>query len=278
LKAANYALAHARWTPDEIDELRTLVPHLTIGEIARRLGRPYHAIALKISRLGLGMRTGNHRPAKIPRGAGLDKASTVRLFKALRDSHISVRRFCRANGLCIDLFVAACQKHAMAEWEAYTKTRTDLGAATCPYCDRVYYPLSKKQQTCSRRCQTLQRQDLQYFGGKRKNTVGLAEGVCQLCERQDVKGLSSHHVLGKQNDPDNDVLIALCAGCHQVVGRLATRKFVDTESGWENLISLVLARRLAERPGKDIGVHACVDLEWLTEEDLAVLEDTDAVV
>jgi hypothetical protein len=95
--------------------------------------------------------------------------------------------------------------------------------------------------------------------------------------------LSSHHVIGKQNDPNNEYLIALCSGCHQVVGSLAGRTFVDEEQGWENLVSLVLMRRLADRnrAGQTafVGVHAAVDVEWLSREDaeiLGVLDEQEA--
>ena len=89
--------------------------------------------------------------------------------------------------------------------------------------------------------------------------------------------LSAHHVLGKANDPSNEYLVALCAGCHHLVGMLAGRTFAESPQGWENLINLVLSRRLADR-NRDrksayFGVHACVDLEWLTREDLVSLGD-----
>jgi hypothetical protein len=88
--------------------------------------------------------------------------------------------------------------------------------------------------------------------------------------------LSAHHVLGKGNDPDNAYLIALCSGCHQIVGILAGRLFAEQEQGWENLINLVLSRRLADKNRQDgrafVAVHTCVDLDWLTAGDLESMD------
>jgi hypothetical protein len=50
-------------------------------------------------------------------------------------------------------------------------------------------------------------------------------------------------VLGKENDPLNDVLIALCQGCHQIVTLLGARTFTDDPRAWEALISLAWMRR-----------------------------------
>ena len=74
-------------------------------------------------------------------------------------------------------------------------------------------------------------------------TVGLAERICQLCGKENPKGLSSHHVLGKENDPHNVDLIALCPGCHHIVGVLGGREFIDDSKTWERLIAFAWLRR-----------------------------------
>jgi hypothetical protein len=272
LRAIGHELQGQKWTADEIEELTELAGTCTLGEIASRLGRPYAGVALKLSRLGIAGRTPFNRKKKIPRGAGLNKEAVHKLIKALDASPLSLRQFCRNNGLDIDLFVTAVQHYNMVFWAAYTKRKGDLGEKSCSYCGTAYYPLTKKQETCTRRCQGLKRRDAQYFGGKRRNTIGLAEGICQLCRKYKPKALSSHHVLGKEHDPDNNYLIALCPGCHQLVGQLATRVFTMTEQGWEDLISLCLLRKASTDAPKDtVAVHACVEIEWLTKDDL----DTD---
>lgn len=274
LKHIGWTMTSTTWGQEEIDELLHLAESLTIGEIARRLGRPYSGVACQLSARKIPMYRHGAHLRKLPRGIGLDKVSVKKHLGVLEHSSLSVLPFCRANGLNIDMFIEACQKYFRDRWEAYAKTHTTLEAKTCPYCQRSFYPMNGKQITCSRKCQKDARCDRQYFGGNRRNTIGLAEGICQLCGRQNAKGLSSHHVLGKENDPNNSVLIALCPGCHQMVGGLAKRKFSDTEIGWENLITLVMARRLADRNGKEVAVHACVDLEWLTAKDIDVEEAT----
>jgi hypothetical protein len=138
----------------------------------------------------------------------------------------------------------------------------------CPNCRATFYPTTKKQIACTRKCQANYLSDQKYFGGKRNTTIGLAEGVCQLCRQKWDKGLSSHHVLGKKNDPENTCLIALCRGCHDIVGLLTRRGFVDEAVGWENLIHLVVAHRLADQGDtKHVGLHVFVDIERITEKE-----------
>src|SRR5262245_15354699 len=265
LRVLGYPLDHSKWTPAELEELRKLAGHCTIGEIATRFGRRYAGVACKISELQLGTRYGNRLQRK-PRRAGYAKKRVVRLIDALEAYRGSLRSFCREHALDLEAFICRIQQVDRSFWEDYTRRKSDLTSKSCPYCGQTFYPLSKKQQTCSRQCSTRSRTDRRYFGGKRRTAIGLAEGVCQLCMAPK-STLSAHHVLGEANDPSNEYLVALCAGCHHRVGMLAGRTFAESPQGWENLINLVLSRRLADR-NRDrksayFGVHACVDLEWL---------------
>lgn len=273
LRAIGYPLANRKWDKAELDELRALVDHLIISDIAHRLGRTYAAVACKINELGIGSRTGNRRPVKIPRGAGYDKASCTRYAKQLDASGDKITRFARRHGLAIDTLVRALELHLPDWWEAYRAAHSDIPARDCAYCDRTFVPANAKAECCSRRCSDARRVDESYFGGKRRNTIGLAEGRCQLCGRTDVKALSSHHMLGKENDPDNDFLIALCSGCHQLVTLLAGRPFLDRPEGWEALIQLALLRRHGGNEEVS-GVGAYVDIDLLTKAE--VLQDIDA--
>src|SRR5256885_12303071 len=73
--------------------------------------------------------------------------------------------------------------------------------------------------------------------------LGLREGVCQLCFGKFDEWLSAHHVLGKERDPENKLLIALCGGCDDMVTNLAARPWVENSESAADLISLALARR-----------------------------------
>ncbi len=243
LKKLNYTLLGQHWSVDEIEELKRLVTQCTIGEIANRLGRPYAGVALKISRLGLGENFGNKQIKKIPRGSGFNKKQVVSYIKELKVYSGSLKQFCRKNSISIDSLVYTIQKNDPEFWVWYTKTKSKVRSKQCPYCKQKFYPMSKKQKTCTRKCSGDQRRDNKYFGGKRRTAYGLAEGRCQLCKKEVTKGLSAHHILGKENDPENDHLIALCRGCHEVIGLLATRLFVDDPFAWQDLISLVLLRK-----------------------------------
>ena len=269
LRAINHPMHARKWSAAEITELRALAGTCSLGEIARRLGRPYTGVATKISALGLGnLRRGKVR-WKAPRVAGYDKRAVQQHLHALEGYDGSVSQFCRAKALHIDPFVKAVQRHFPEWWAAYVSEHSVLGVTKCPNCGRDFHPMTKKQKTCSRKCSADARADRQYFGGKRSSTIGLAEGICQVCSRHITKGLTPHHVYGKENDPGNTTLVALCPGCHQTVGQLAKHVYIEGAEGWENLISLVLARHYADQ--KDCayaGVHVFVDIENLSLEEL----------
>lgn len=266
LKALGHPIPSRKWTAEEIDELCSLAEHCTLTEISKRLGRPYYGVAIKISRLGFSTRFGNKQRKKIPRGSGFTKESTAKLVSELARHEGSLRNFCRMKGIGLELTVRAIQNYEMDFWRAYAEAHSELKAATCQYCGDEYYPMTAKQTMCSRKCSATRKRDEQYFGGNRRKTIGLAEGVCQLCLQHKDKGLSSHHVLGKENDPNDECLVALCQGCHRLVTDLAGRKFADHPESWESLIQLVLARRMAEKSKEFVGVYACVEMEYMTKE------------
>jgi hypothetical protein len=269
LRSIGHPMVSQKWTSEELAELGAIAGDCTIGEIANRLGRPYAGVAAKISRLGLGVRYGNRRQRRAP--SGYDKKRVRKLIDRLERSSLSLRRFCRKNSLDLETFIAAMQRVDPRYWDNYTKRVSDLSPKVCGNCQKQFYPLTKKARSCSRRCADHARRDKAYFGGKRNTAIGLREGICQLCmETKSV--LAAHHLLGKQNDPENDYLIALCNGCHHLVSILSGRNFIDHEQGWENLINLALARRLADRNRQNktdfMGTHVAVDIEWLTQGEL----------
>lgn len=261
LTAIGHPLRGAKWRDDEIALLREMAGEHSIAAIARQIGRPYGSVATKLSELGVSGR--RKHSVKLPRGAGYDKATTTRRTKEVDRFGGSLSQYCRANGIRLDPFVKALQQHCPDWWRTYSRSHTDLPQEQCPYCGATFYPMTKKQKTCSRRCQANLRNDTQYFGGRRRAAIGLSEGVCQLCfEKKD--RLAVHHMRGKENDPHNSDLIALCNGCHQLVGALAGRRFVESAEGWENLIGLVMLRRYGDRPSlAAVGTYVEVTLETL---------------
>lgn len=183
------------------------------------------------------------RTRKIPRGIGLDKDSVKRHLKAIEISTLRPTQYARATGLSIGLLVGAFQKHFPERWQNYLAAHSPLPKKICEYCGAEFVPANAKQRYCITRCGHTANTDRKYFGGNRRNTVGLADGICQLCGRNDAKGLSSHHVLGKENDPLNQDLVALCRGCHKIISLLGGRTFVDDPRAWEALIALAWMRR-----------------------------------
>lgn len=271
LQRLGVKLPSSAWTNDELAELQRLAETCTIAEIAQRLGRPYYGVAIKLSRLGLAKRFGNRiKKAKVVPGA-LSKTVALK-YAAQPPSHRgSLRAFAKGQGVSLGALVYGLQQHAPDVLRSLA-TERGLAEKACPNCRNPFIPLTKKQACCTTRCSTALAKDKSYFGGKRGTTVGLEEGVCQVCFRKGIKGLSSHHVFGKQNDPQNDALIAVCPGCHSMVGRLASMlDLVDNTTSWEALIALALQRRhgAARRPG----IEVTVEWDWLTEEDLRDLAD-----
>lgn len=265
-----HQIPNCAWTQDEDDELATLIANrVALSEIANRLGRPYAGVAARASRRGLKSDRGP-RTRKIPRGAGLDKISVGKHLRALEQSGIKVTQYARREGLQIELLAQALEKHYPDRWNEYKRTHSQLPTKTCPYCEQQFIPGSGKQIYCTRECGTAARKDRDYFGGNRRDAIGLAEGVCQLCGRSEVKGLSAHHIVGKENDPNDAGLIALCRGCHRIVTILGGRSFVGDTATWEALISLAWARhhggRMMENPGRGISVSVHID-EWEQEDD-----------
>lgn len=265
LKALDYPLSARKWTTEELAELEQLSNQLTIAQIANRLGRPYNGVAIKISRLGIGERFGNNQKKKIPRTGEYSKAKVLGYVKELTESKQKVTAYSRSKGLAIESLVNAIQRFDPDWYEAYCMEKAVKPKTDCPYCKSSFWPLSHKQIYCTRDCANKARVDASYFGGRRRETIGLAEGVCQLCGTKTAKGLSSHHVLGKENDPDNEHLIALCQGCHQIVTLVSGRRFAATEEAWEVLMQLVIMRK----NGHDTsfrGVYTSVDIEIITAE------------
>lgn len=264
LKALNYKLPSSEWTEQEIAELTALADQMTIAQIANRLGRPYNGVALKISRLGLGQRFGNKQTKKIPRTGEYKKDLVLGYIKELTETGEKVTKFSKKNGLSVESLVNAIQRFDPEWYESYCEANAVKEKTACPYCEQHFWPLSHKQVYCTRDCGNKARVDNSYFGGRRRETIGLLEGVCQLCGNHTPKGLSSHHMLGKENDPDNEHLIALCQGCHQIVTILGGRKFIATEEAWEVLMQLVIIRKNGHDPDF-LGVHTSVGIEMITK-------------
>ena len=170
----------------------------------------------------------------------------------------TLAQYARANSLQPDPFIIAFKQHFPRAWADYVRERGEPERRQCAGCGGEFYPANGNQSFCSPKCANDRRRDIDYFGGQRRATIGLAAGVCQVCGGRPTKGLSSHHVIGKENDPENAVLVALCRGCHQLVTTLAQRLFVDDPSCWEALIALVWLRRHAGEAGDDLRVDVTV--------------------
>lgn len=276
LQRMGFKTYHHRWDTEELAIAKQMTKDgFSISRIADRIGRTYAGTAAKLSELGEAHVYPHAQ--RIKRGTGLNKARVARFAKYLLASGFTVTRAARQRGITTTGLVSALQLHAPLLWEEYIRTHAVLPASICPGCGRAFVPLTKRQKACSTACSSHARSDNKYFGGRRRFAIGLMEGVCQLCERKK-SGLAAHHVFGKENDPENEVLIALCSGCHQLVGILGRRSDTCQTSFWENLISLAVARSWADKGKRVLGTHIAVDIDELSPDDIAALEDNAVTV
>jgi pterin-4a-carbinolamine dehydratase len=81
-------------------------------------------------------------------------------------------------------------------------------------------------------------------------------------------------MLGKENDPDNNHLIALCSGCHHIVTIVSGRKFAATPEAWEVLIQLVIFRKNGHNPDFR-GVYTTVEIDMITAENEHLYAEND---
>lgn len=229
-----------QWTTKEINFLKKNLSVLSVEEIARKLNRPYLGVVYKVASLRPSVPA---KDIKIPRGKGLDKKSLTRLRNSLESWEGTFRGFCQKNGVPAVYASVALAKFDPDFWQAYADG-AGLVEVVCRGCHgKFYWPEGQDRDTCSPRCRSRKKRDEDYFDGARKTAVGLLDGVCQLCLEPKTKGLSAHHLIGKGNDPDNLLMVALCVGCHQLVTQLSLRKFLASEDAWERLIRLVFIRQ-----------------------------------
>lgn len=200
----------------------------TVTQLAHRLGISWHEAAQQI-------KPGEPPEPKPIRKRGYSKNDVRAHIKAVGSGSLSA--YAKAQDLNLDLLKRAISQHAPLWWAAHTKSDN---RATCPNCQREFYARAN-QKYCSTKCGNQHRVNLDYFGGDRAQTIGLIEETCQLCARSQIEGLSSHHVLGKENDPENTYLVALCRGCHQLITLVSNRNFGDAE--WAAMIALSMLRK-----------------------------------
>lgn len=268
LVALDYRIVGRKWSEDETSELLALVEAgVTVGEISMRLGRTFAGVTCRLNDLGV-KKYGAASRRKIPRGAGYDKTSIDKHLRAIEVSGIAPTRYCRGHGLDINVLTYAAQKHFYDRWQAIC-ARNPIPLKRCPNCSVEFHPANGKQTYCTRLCASRASADRKYFGGRRMEAIGMQEGVCQLCGKNGHHKLTPHHVIGKENDPDNEYMVALCSGCHQLVTLLAARTFIDDQVALQTLISLGWLRRHGADPDvltKELYVEVDIDVDEMGEE------------
>lgn len=183
----------------------------------------------------------------VPRGRGYSKRAIERHARALRDYEGSIQSYARKEHQSrgtpdVNPLVVALEDKMPEFWASYVAEHGIPAESACPYCRKTFVPNRGGMEYCDAKCARNARTDQAYFGGKRRETIGLLEGECQLCGAKRSKGLQSHHLIGKENDPENAHLIALCSGCHNLVTDASRRLFLREDAGWAKLRRLVEVR------------------------------------
>lgn len=228
------------WTRSQRGGLRYRVENdEPVCSIASECGRSFLEVIEQVAADELRSPVRPGPPPKVPRGKGYSKSQSEAAARVLLAFDGTIIEWARSQGLNPDLLATAMEQHGIGS--AYLLTQLDHGKE-CLYCTRWYYPSNASQEFCSRKCGADARRDESYFGGRRRETLGLLAGICQVCGSEPQKGLSSHHVFGKENDPENKSMIAVCSGCHDLITRLSRRRFGTQPGSWEALITLASMR------------------------------------
>ena len=255
-------VASLSWTVEEIKILKSLLADgLELDVIASKLNRTYIGTAHKSAAvLTIGERGG--KTLKIPRSKGLSKREICKLWEPVSCWKKTWAGFCRRHKIDAVLAAAAFDLYFPEGWPIEA-SRLGLEKTACPGCAALFYHSKVKgRATCSKRCTGRLRRDSEYFNGMRMGAVGMAEGVCQICLGKPKRGLSAHHVVGKGNDPDNKLMVALCVGCHQLVTDLSLRGFLFDSEAWVRLIRLVLMRKSIILEGFNKNASFSIDVSW----------------
>ena len=270
LVAAGYKVGNANWTEEEDKELLHLLQEggLTAHQAAERLGRTFAGVACRLRRLNVRSYKKKREP-KIPRGAGYDKASTLKHIKILLDTpEIKATSYVRSVGLEINAFTGALKKHCPELYEQYlSKHYGEIERKDCAYCGVDFIPANKRQVYCSPKCANERRQDDSYYGGKRRSAIGFAEQQCQLCLKT-TSSLQVHHIIGKKNDQDDKYLVALCKGCHRLVGIAAHSKLlINSAEAWERLIQFSWLEANGHKVTDGTEIYTSVDIDFYKSDD-----------
>ena len=258
-----------RWTEDDVQRLIELAETHTINGLGEALGRSYAGIACKLNELGITPAKHNRKKPRRKQDADI-KRETAGHIEAIENQTGHVTTYCRQQGIRIETFVQRAERYFPEWWKAYRETHSELDPTTCKGCDAEFTPFSAKQQFCTRKCRNDHNTNMSYFGGNRDAALGFHQKRCVLCH-EEKPAMSVHHTLGKENDPNNEGLVLLCSGCHQIVGHLGGRSY--SEEDWCNLVMLATIRRygaeVAANPALRLNVH--VEARWveLSEQDLA---------
>lgn len=129
--------------------------------------------------------------------------------------------------------------------------RKPVAIKDCPICGKSFAGY-KNKTACSDSCLRRIRKNVTYFGGRMMEAEGWEDKTCQICRKHVAKKYHVHHVYGH---PDHSRLAILCAGCHDAVSKMASRKNFDIQ-----VLKRVVYFVLAQRAGCDpVGIIVSED-------------------
>src|SRR5207247_1848341 len=132
LRRLGHRMTHQTWTVEEVREARSLASQgEPMAQIASRLGRTYSAVALKLSRLGIGSQHKGWR-WKPRRKMILSKGRVAALGRKLERGAATLRRWPPPEGVAITPLVDALQVYEPERWRRYVEHHSNLSRRPCP--------------------------------------------------------------------------------------------------------------------------------------------------
>lgn len=197
---------------------------------------------------------------RVPRGKGYDKAAMKKHVKALSGSKTDLTKYCRSKKLSVQHFATVAAEH-FPEWWAEFIEKDPAELRPCDYCQDLYYPNSARQTFCTSYCSRHAKTDREYFSGNRLNGVGVKERICQLCGKSIETNLQVHHVYGKMKDTEDEWLVALHSGCHEIIEKLSIRRYADDVEIMVKLLAFVWKKRHGwDNPELDVEITLTVEV------------------
>jgi 5-methylcytosine-specific restriction endonuclease McrA len=249
LISAGVEIKPSEWSKDELTFIHRAVAmeSMIASQIAEEIGRNPAVVMAKCNDLYDQPVPTIVKLKKVPYGQGYTKRNAAIRIKELADKPgLCVLHYCKALDLDPRALVQSFKAYYPERLPSIASNLENVIFTTCPYCG-VEFANRKHNGAnfCSNTCNRKSKIDAKYFGGKRRETLGVRTKTCQNCGQKH-DALQVDHIIRKGNDSENEHMIALCPGCHRIKSVLAIHKSLTTN---RTALQALIAMALAEMDG-----------------------------